>query len=532
MLILTGYGAVLFALLSGSGTPSTTDSYSAGIAVVIGAVAAVLLLWAFAERSERTQPEGHSGRARKLAGVLSGVLEFVVVAGGIATLAALFLYKVLSGRPFPSRWLWFFAEPAFVVGFVAMYLGAVLLIYGVVDRSRVPLLWKRSALAVAGLVFAVALAEGALRILSALSFPLVYPAAAHYEFHPPPDIIPGVTGTSVFSTNAIGLRGDEYEPDGRYKILTIGGSTTESIYLDDSEAWPYVLQTKLNQRRGPGAPPVWVGNAGRSGQRLLEHLQIFHAVVPKLDIDAVIVLVGINDVLSYLRDPVGYAEKAARPGDLAFPLAWTFYEPPMVDKAISRPFPQNLALWNLAHRVFSTLTTSRIHTEDPTAANYIERRRLYHTAPGVIEKLPNIEPGLRRYRQDLVSLVRMAREQGVRLVLATQPVIWNDSLSAEAEQLLWLGLYGNYEGIKGRYAVDVLAEGMARYNAVLRQVCTEYNVECVDLARAMNGNEAYYFDDAHFTELGAEKVAELFAEHLAPISRAPRGTALQTRTGT
>ena len=64
-------------------------------------------------------------------------------------------------------------------------------------------------------------------------------------FHPSPDIMPGISGISHFTINKFGLRGDVFT-EGTYRILAVGGSTTESLYLDDTEAWPYLVQEILN----------------------------------------------------------------------------------------------------------------------------------------------------------------------------------------------------------------------------------------------------------------------------------------------
>jgi hypothetical protein len=183
---------------------------------------------------------------------------------------------------------------------LAFYAGAVLLLHASVDRNRAILLWQRSLLVLGGLLIGFAGAEGALRVVSGAVFPMVQPPNARFEFHPSPAVLPGLSPATVFTTNEIGLRGDEYQADTRYNILAIGGSTTECVYLDDREAWTGLLQAKLNQD-SPYQERVWVGNAGKSGQRLLEHLQIFQAVVPRLKTDAVIVLLGVNDFAEYLR---------------------------------------------------------------------------------------------------------------------------------------------------------------------------------------------------------------------------------------
>jgi lysophospholipase L1-like esterase len=511
-----GYAAMAGALLRSEPVPRIAPALLVGGAV---ALLLVLLLGVLA-----SFPEDHQPRAvrRLLASPRVPLPELVVLGAAAAALGSLLLWRVLADWPLSSATFGVFRRPLFALGVSAAAAGSLAVVLGSVRGPRGALLRERVLLTTGAALLSFGLAEAGLRVLSGTRIPQVNPAGAHYRLSPAPGVLPGVEGTASFTTNRLGLRGDDLPADGRYRVLAIGGSTTICVYLDDREAWPRVLQDLLSES-APSGTPVWVGNAGRSGQRLTEHLQVFEGLVPKLDVDAVVVLVGVNDLLQYLRDPESFAERADDPGRLAFPVTWTFSRPPLVDPAISRAFPQNLALWNLAHQVFTGLSFGGVQTDDPTAANYVARRQIFRSAPRVIDRLPELEPGLRRYRADLLTLVELARERKVRLVLATQPVVWSGSLSARADSLLWMGLYGNYEGVKGRYTPEVLAEGMERYNAVVREVCASTGTECVDLAARMNGDERYFFDDVHFTELGARTVARIFAEHMGgtPGSRPP-----------
>ena len=102
-----------------------------------------------------------------------------------------------------------------------------------------------------------------------------------------------LSGASRFSTNARGLRGDEWSSGDSYRILAIGGSTTESLYLDDREAWPRLLQDRLNAARG--GSEVWVGNAGKSGLSSRHHVIQVMRLLEQHPVDAVVVLAGVND---------------------------------------------------------------------------------------------------------------------------------------------------------------------------------------------------------------------------------------------
>src|SRR5262249_515888 len=79
------------------------------------------------------------------------------------------------------------------------------------------------------------------------------------RFYPSQIELGGTSETARFTVNSRGFRGSE-PPSNAIRILCIGGSTTECLYLDDSVAWPELLMEHLN--RDPARLPVHVENAG------------------------------------------------------------------------------------------------------------------------------------------------------------------------------------------------------------------------------------------------------------------------------
>ena len=120
-------------------------------------------------------------------------------------------------------------------------------------------------------------------------------------FHTVAGTMPGVTGTAYFSANSDGMRAEEPSPDHEFKILAVGGSTTECLFLDQSEAWPHLLQENLRRDTGKR---VFVGNVVRSGHNSRDHhFQVKYLLEQHSDFDLVILLVGINDLSIRISDP-------------------------------------------------------------------------------------------------------------------------------------------------------------------------------------------------------------------------------------
>ena len=140
------------------------------------------------------------------------------------------------------------------------------------------------------------------------------------------------------------------------------------------------------------------------------------------------------------------------------------------------------------------------------------------SASQIIERLPDLDRPLADYRQNLNAIVDIARARSLRLILLTQPVVWSPTVSRDVEKLLWLGGVGEFNTERGKphayFAVSVLSEAMRRFNAALLEVCGARGVECIDLAAAIPKDRSMFYDDAHFTEQGAKRIAQIIADEL------------------
>ena len=105
------------------------------------------------------------------------------------------------------------------------------------------------------LVLCLGLAEAVARCSLTDAY-YVWPPNFEEDFDPDPTIVHGITGTSRLTINAMGIRGGPFTEAQQYRLLAVGGSTTICTYLDDTEAWPYLVQERLNARLGSGR--IWV----------------------------------------------------------------------------------------------------------------------------------------------------------------------------------------------------------------------------------------------------------------------------------
>ncbi|MEM7308289.1 MAG: GDSL-type esterase/lipase family protein [Planctomycetota bacterium] len=307
------------------------------------------------------------------------------------------------------------------------------------------------------------------------------PANLEVMFRPEAQLFPGVFGDSLYRTSSEGLRGPELpERDQALRILCVGGSTTECVYLDDSESWPTLLMGAMNAR--DGAPPVWVGGAGISAFSTIEHVPFVERAAIVDEMDCVVFLVGFND------------------GGRAVVGGMEYGPPPLWRRSSLALLAFELARWRAERRLLDTL--------DSFGEN-IQLKRDLRAAAQHSEAPPELERALSEYRDRVRRLVEACHEKGVACLFLTQPVLYRRDLPADAEALLWLGQLepGVFLGS------GPLRDGMDRFNVALAETCRELDVPCVDLS-SMNGDPSFFFDDCHFNEAGSRRVAELLLAHL------------------
>jgi lysophospholipase L1-like esterase len=369
------------------------------------------------------------------------------------------------------------------------------------------------ALVFSSLVLTLGAAEFVLRLATPSGFFIWKPHVSR-TLHAAPGVMPGVSGASRFMTNSQGLRADEPTDQAAYRILTLGGSTTECLYLDQTETWPQLMQDALNAA-GKGLQ-TWVGNAGMSGRNSRHHVMAMrHLPLQEMKVDAVVLLAGINDLSIRMSQADAYDPLALQKPEVESRLVQeTFLGLARGDER--EPWLKRTVLWQLLRglRARFTAAPATRGVQDDAGAIYNVWRKHRREAGQVIPALPDLAGALDEYSRNLKEVAALARAKSVRLVLLTQPTMWRPGLPAELDALLWFGGVGDFQSVAGQpyYAVDALAEGIQRYNEVVLQTCASERVECIDLSSLPKDTSVFY-DDVHFNEAGARTVAAIVAAH-------------------
>jgi lysophospholipase L1-like esterase len=381
-------------------------------------------------------------------------------------------------------------------------------------------------LLVGSLGVSLLISEFLLRVVSPTAY-YVWRPGRRAVTTPRPDVMPGINGRKRFSINDWGIRGDAFSDDQDYRILAIGGSTTECFYQDDSETWPYLLQeqlgAKLNRR-------VWVGSVGKSGHNSQNHILTARLLLDQYPrIDAIVLLVGVNDLHQRLARAEDYEPApdldSLTPAQYHRYLRGTFDVYP-VRYLAHLPAHERTEIWERVRTIEYRLD-KMAYRQELDGSQYARWRSYRQAATRLRTQLPDLAGSLGEYARNIETIIGLAKERGVRPIFLSQPTMWRPDLEPEIGKLVWMGGVGDYtRGTRGTatdyYSIEALAEGMKLYNDTLRRVCRENEVECVDLDVLLPKDLTMFFDDCHFNDSGCRNVAAAIADYLLEASRRAR----------
>ena len=227
------------------------------------------------------------------------------------------------------------------------------------------------------------------------------------ELHPN---LPGVAKVVHHTANKWGMRGEDPPKDWKQAttILTVGGSTTQCFYLDDSQTWPNLLQKQMRA----WCPNVWVGNAGLDGHSTHGHVLLMKRVIEKLKPDIVIFLVGVND--------------------LALSISYDREGSPFDNHWRAKITSTGIGALLQRSRLFQILSIwKRVLVDGVLVVNKVGHKR-YHAQPLVGKEDVVPDSGrtlisLLPFLENVDSLVHSAKAAGIRPIFLTQPGLFSES---------------------------------------------------------------------------------------------------------
>ena len=340
-------------------------------------------------------------------------------------------------------------------------------------------------------------AEALLRVRNPIELPvrgkeIVLPVNRRFVWQSPENS--KLDRTLHLTSNSLGFRGADPPSDfeGALTVVAIGGSTTECKLLDDEKTWC----ARLEQRLAQSFDRVWLDNAGFDGHSTFGHLILLQQVVMELKPDCALFLVGINDVG---RGDLSEYDQGARPENQP----WTV-------RAIASS--ELLSSLQVLYRTYMAFDLGLCHDVELDLARLSRVDLAAEPVEAVLAE--HRERFLEPYEKRLLRIVAACRVAGIEPVLVTQPALFGDAVDAAT------GIHIGELEVEGGHSASTSWRVLELYNDVTRRVGCDKRVLVIDLAARLAKDSSLYYDWVHYTNHGAERVAEIVAAELAPFLKA------------
>lgn len=329
--------------------------------------------------------------------------------------------------------------------------------------------------------------------VSKVTYSYVWQPNLEYAFNPNSSIFSGINGESHFTINNLGYRGNEIKnPEDEYRILIVGGSTSECLYLDNNETWPYLLMNKLNKTKDN--KQVISMNIGKSGHGLRNNILALKYLPDYYEPDLIIVLTGANDLLF----------KLSRKD------AWQPFNESEFNSTESYTFsvsPGYTLKSTIVYKIYKTLDLKfkKVKPQDGIGNTLLENRLKRQNSENWVNEIPDLTLTLEDYERNLERVIELSEDKNSSLLFMTQPYLWKENMTSEEDASLWM----TYDFGDIYYPTETMIYSMNEFNKILLKVCeNSKNIFCIDFEKKVPKTFNYLYDDMHFNENGASFVAE------------------------
>ena len=263
-------------------------------------------------------------------------------------------------------------------------------------------------------------------------------------------------------------------------IVFLGGSTTESMFVDEDKRFPALagslLEKKFNKK-------INTLNSGVSGNNTLHSLNSFLNKIIPLQPDIAVLMHNINDLSVLLHEGSYWNQNEYR--------STLINEDHSIKAMIKSQLPNT---YNLAFKIKTKLLGKDSEFDiDQQSKPALDTTKI-----------------LAMFHANLNIFIQMAHNQNITPVLMTQA----NRFTEKPDEVI----------LKNLHALKSLGMSYADYrqlyltmNDEIRKVAAENNVILIDLANEVPQTNQYIADPVHFNNAGSELVATIIAEQLEPL---------------
>lgn len=287
--------------------------------------------------------------------------------------------------------------------------------------------------------------------------------------------------------NSLGFRGANFradKPQGVFRIICLGGSSTFGFFNRDAYTYPALLEQLFTER--PGHPKVEVINAG----------------IPHANSDSLAAMFR-KELLTYRPDLItiysGYNDAV-----------WVM-DANTLDKAL-RWLHSHFATYVALKRLVSVLGGPELYSRwarygSGSNRDYVNRQ---------------IDLHVNRYNENIRDIVLHARRNGIMVVLIKQPIDVIDNRKRDRnpkisyeEEILSVKNSLNRGNVLSANEITVLVHHALMES--LEAIASTENIPIVDNVSIVNKHPEFYASYVHLTEDGNRALAEAIYSSICPL---------------
>ncbi|MHC4472710.1 MAG: SGNH/GDSL hydrolase family protein [Planctomycetota bacterium] len=262
-----------------------------------------------------------------------------------------------------------------------------------------------------------------------------------------------------------------------FRVLCLGGSTTENARLPREKRYPSVLQAML--REDYPKYEVEVLNGGMGWYATRHSLINYTNYCRKFRPDVVVVMHAINDICRSFSPP--------RLAIGEYKDDYSHYYAASINGANPQTF-ESAVLRRLSEVWFHSVS----ETDLPMSA--------YRSLPS--------------FEDYLETLLFYIKADGAECLVVEQPFIYRPDLGARERKSLWLNKQSCIDEDGVYPSPASLEKAMDLFNSRARQICSRRKVPFVETVKHFKRTAEHFVDDVHYTEVGAEILADLVRDSI------------------
>ena len=318
----------------------------------------------------------------------------------------------------------------------------------------------------------------------------------YYKF-PPNYQLKGAAGQAaeVASINSLGFRGPEFQPNkpkGTFRIVCLGESSTFGYHNSDSGTYPIQLEKVLRQTSGDAN--IEVINAGFPYYNSGSILALLKEEISRYDPDVITLYSAFNDA------------------------AW-----PLKINSLARA-----VFWIQEHSAVYLALKETLHT-DKFFLRHMSKiaRRLTPSTMNYEPFKAEIDQVALRYRSNIKSIIKFAKEKGIATVLIKQPMTAQNqpsrrSISYEAE---YRAVMEKFRASAALLLNQLLLIKHHRLIEELGKIANEEGLPIVDNIAIIDRNGGGLASWVHLTEEANLRLAEAIKSAVEPYLKIRRAQA-------